>query len=274
VTVTEHEGGHEAEEHESLEAERDFLLRSLDDLEANHDAGDMDDETYERLRADYTARAAAVIRTLRDGVDSRPDTPRPSRRRRVAVVSGLVAFAVAASVALAAGLGARLPGQTVTGNTQSKAGDSREAGFKAAVQARPNDPQAHLAYARYLLAAQNYAEAIKQYDATARLDPKNAEARAYGAWIVFLADLPDEALTRVDAAIAADPRYPDAHFFKGMILFRGKSQPCPAKGEFQQYLAVANQSDLAPQVESVLAEAVKACPDPATTPSTSPTTKP
>jgi tetratricopeptide (TPR) repeat protein len=257
-----------AEEHESLEAERDFLLRSLDDLDANRAAGDIDDETYDRLHADYTARAAAVIRTLRDGVDSRPERPKTSRKRRVGVIAGLVAFAAAASVALAAGLGARLPGQTVTGNSQSKAStSSREASFKQAVQQRPNDPQAHLAYARYLLGAQNYAGALKEYDATVKLDPKNAEAHAYGGWIVFLANLPDEALQRVDAAIAADPNYPDAHFFKGMILFRGKNQPCPAKGELQRYLAANNQSDLAPEVEQVLAQAVAACPDtPPTTP--------
>jgi cytochrome c-type biogenesis protein CcmH len=257
-----------AEDHESLEAERDFLLRSLDDLDANRAAGDIDDETYERLHADYTARAAAVLRTLRDGVDSRPAPPKSSPRRRVAVIAGLVAFAVAASVALAAGLGARLPGQTVTGNSQSKAStDSREASFKRAVQQRPNDPQAHLAYARYLAGVQNFSGALKEYDATAKLDPKNGEALATGGWIVFLAGLPDEALTRVNQAIAADPGYGEAHFFKGMILLQGKNQPCPAKGELQQYLAANNQSDLAPQVEQVLAQAVKACPDtPPTTP--------
>lgn len=264
-----HDARRDAEEHESLEAERDFLLRSLDDLEANRAAGDMDDETYERLHADYTARAAAVIRTLRDGIDTRPATPRTSPRRRVAVIAGLLVFAIAASVALAAGLGARLPGQTVTGNNQSKGTSSREASFKQAIAARPNDPQTHLAYARYLLGVQKYAEAIKQYDATARLDPKNAEARAYGAWIVFLANLPDAALTRVNQALAVDPNYPDAHFFKGIILFRGKNQPCPAQAEFQQYLAVNNQSDLAPQVEQVLQEARQACPATST-----PTTKP
>ena len=34
------------EKHESLEAERDFLLRSLDDLEDERQAGNVDDGTY------------------------------------------------------------------------------------------------------------------------------------------------------------------------------------------------------------------------------------
>lgn len=248
------------EQRESLEAERDFLLRSLDDLDANRAAGDIDDETYERLHADYTARAAAVIRALRDGVDSRRESARVSKRRRAGVVAGLVAFAVAASVVLAAGLGARLPGQTVTGNSQASGGTSRDAAFAEAIRRSPDDAQAHLAYARYLLGAQKFAPALKEYDATARLDPKDGESRAYGGWIVYLAGLPDEALKRLDAAVAAAPDYPDAHFFRGMVLFRGKGDACGAKPEFQKYLAVANQSPMGPQVDQQLAAAVQACP--------------
>jgi cytochrome c-type biogenesis protein CcmH len=250
----------EHESHESLEAERDFLLRSLDDLDANRAAGDIDPESYERLHADYTARAAAVIRALRDGVDSRPAPPRSANRRRLAVVGSLVVFAVAASVALAAALGARMPGQTVTGNTQSGGTDAREAGFRAAVQQRPDDPVAHLAYGRYLLGTRNFAGALKEYDATGRLDPKNAESRAYGGWIVYLAGLTDEAIRRLDAAVTADPAYPDAHFFRGMVLLRGKNDACGAVPELQRYLAVANESPLAPQVRQELESALKTCP--------------
>ena len=48
----------------ALEEERDFLLRSLDDLEREHDAGDIDETDYEGLRDDYTVRAATVLRSL------------------------------------------------------------------------------------------------------------------------------------------------------------------------------------------------------------------
>ncbi len=248
------------EQRESLEAERDFLLRSLDDLDANRAAGDIDDETYERLHADYTARAAAVIRSLRDGVDSRPEPAPTSNRRRFAIIGVLVVFAVLASVVLAAALGARLPGQTVTGNSQSAGTGTQEANFRRAVERRPDDPQSHLAYARFLLGSNKPAAALKEYDATTRLDPKSAEAYAYGGWIVYLAGLPDDALKRLDAAVAADPAYSDAHFFRGMVLFQGKNDPCHAKTEFQLYLAPGNQTPMRSQVEQVLASAVTACP--------------
>ena len=54
----------------ALEEERDFLLRSLRDLDAEHDAGDIDDVDYETLRDDYTVRTAVVLRAL-EQADSR-----------------------------------------------------------------------------------------------------------------------------------------------------------------------------------------------------------
>ncbi len=47
-----------------LEEERDFLLRSLDDLEAERAGGDLEEDDYRSLQGDYTARAATVLRRL------------------------------------------------------------------------------------------------------------------------------------------------------------------------------------------------------------------
>ena len=53
--------------------QREFLLRSLEDLEREHDAGDLDDADYIALKDDYTARAAAALR-------AEPAARRPRRR--------------------------------------------------------------------------------------------------------------------------------------------------------------------------------------------------
>ena len=83
--------GLDPERRRQLEEERDFLMQSLDDLELEHESGGIDDESYAELHDDYTARAAAVIRTLRDGVDVTPPTAaavdRQRTRRRVVLVS-------------------------------------------------------------------------------------------------------------------------------------------------------------------------------------------
>jgi tetratricopeptide (TPR) repeat protein len=44
--------------------EREHLLRSLDDLDREHAAGDLDEHDYEALRADYTTRMAGILRQV------------------------------------------------------------------------------------------------------------------------------------------------------------------------------------------------------------------
>ena len=85
-----------------LEEQRDFLLRSLDDLEREHDAGDVDEADYQALKDDYTARAAAVLRSLEDGqaapAAGRATPDRASGRsdpRRASLFAGLAGLLVA-----------------------------------------------------------------------------------------------------------------------------------------------------------------------------------
>jgi tetratricopeptide (TPR) repeat protein len=255
--------GFDPDELAALESERDFLLRSIADLEAEREAGNLETARYEELRDDYTARAAAVLRSLEAGVDARPVPPPISWRRKLLVALGLAGFAAATAVLLAGALGERLPGQTVTGNAQSASSDPGVE-LKRRVEERPDDAAAHLAYARFLLDSKPV-EAVREFDAAARLSPGNArltaEAQAYAGWVVFLAarsdpgvagELIGSALQRLDAAVAADPDYPDAHFFRGMVLFRGKNDPAGAVPEFERYLALAPDSPLSQQVKSLL----------------------
>lgn len=269
-----------AESHERLEEERDFLLRSLDDLEAERGAGNIDDDTYRLLHDDYTARASAVIRTLETGVDLTPAEPSPpSRVMRVMTIAGSVVFAVVAAFLLAHAIGQRRPGQTPTGNDQTAKTATTDAGaaLAAAVRAHPSSYQARVEYARYLLTKNDVQNAIIQYDAAARADPKQPEALAYGGWIRALvaqevtsahdrAVLADAALARVDQAIAANPKYQDAYVFKGLILYNLKHDPRNAVPAFQQFLLLAPQDHpMRQQVLDVLDQAVKAASTTTTT---------
>ncbi|HEY3811075.1 MAG TPA: hypothetical protein VGL49_06540, partial [Acidimicrobiales bacterium] len=127
-----------------LEDERDFALRSLRDLEAEYDAGDLDEDDYLALRDVYTARAAAALRALSgdesagtgqlvdgesgggevevdvEGTVGRPpdggaaSAARPWRKRLLIAV-GVAAVAAGAAWAVVASSGTRLPGQEITG---------------------------------------------------------------------------------------------------------------------------------------------------------------
>ena len=259
----------------ALEDERTFLLRSLDDLDAERAEGNVDGVTYERLHADYTARAARVLHQLDgDTVDSAAPLQAPRTGRRVLVGAAVVAFATVASVALAYGLGARLPGQTITGrqsggSSPSAASTAALNSLRAAVKANPNDAAAHLALARGLMGARDLPDALTEFGAAARLDPTNAEPFAYSGWLIRLQGFPDDALKLLDKAIEVDPQYADARAFKGIILFRDKKDPEGAIAQFQRYLVRAPDSPLAAQVRTLLAQAVEAGRTSSSTTSTS-----
>lgn len=261
----------------SEQGAREFLFRSLDDLEAEHAAGNIDDATYERLHSDYTARAAAVLRADdehpgRAGPVASGAAPKTSTGRRVATVLGVVGFAVVVALVLASALGGRAPGGSVTGNNAGVSDRARQRTLERAVQTRPQDPQTHLALARFLLARRHDAGAFVQYSLAASLDPANAEAQAYSGWLLYLSGAVDDALTRLDAALAAQETYPDAHFFTGMALLRGKSDPAGAIPQFQRYLTLVPDGPQSDQVRSLLADAVQAAGASPTTPGAVPGT--
>lgn len=236
----------------ALDAEAEFLLLSLDDLDRERATGDLDDSQYQRLADEYTTRAAAVLRQLRrPEPDPAPGVSR-RRRRRWAPVGALAGLVAVVTLTLPSTLGRRDAGQTITGNAQSQ-GPSLER-LAGLAEERPDDPAARRAYGRGLLDAGQTVNALKEFDAAARLDATDAESRAYGGWIVFLAGLPDEALRRLDAAVAARPDYPDAHFFRGMVLLRGANDPAGAAVELRRYLDLTPAgAALRTEVEQVLA---------------------
>jgi hypothetical protein len=71
VTAVEHARSLDPDTLAVLDEQRDFLLRSLADLEREHEAGDVDDHDYVTLKDDYTARAARTIRAIEGRVLAR-----------------------------------------------------------------------------------------------------------------------------------------------------------------------------------------------------------
>ena len=99
------------------EEERRFLLRSLADLEREHDAGDIDDADYATLRDGYTVRAAAVLREIETGRSQLPAKEPRRWGRAVAIAAVVIAGAVGIGFVLAGAWGERQNGQEITGLT-------------------------------------------------------------------------------------------------------------------------------------------------------------
>ena len=261
-----------SERREELEAERDFLMRSLDDLEAERAAGGIDEASYQALHDDYTARAAAVIRALRDGVDARPSAPRMPWSRRALVIGVIIAVAVGAGVALASSLGTRLPGQTSSGNsgTRPPSGDSvasRRKELEEAVARNPNDIGNRLLLARFLEADNDLAGALEQYDAVIEVDPTNTEAFAQSGRVLYLAaqaapsqaaELVDRSKARLDRAIELDPEFADARYFRAIVLANEFGDFAGAQNDLQRYLVLSPKGEFADQARQLLADVTRA----------------
>ncbi len=229
-----------------LEHERDFLLRSIEDLDAERDAGDVSPEDYAAMHADYTARAAAVLRALEEPVtgtapedvapaDVAPtgeppaDESRPSRRRRRWLLWAAVGlFAVAAVVLVAAEVTSRLPGETSSGSVSLSAAEQL---------------QRTLGQAQVLESEGKDAEALTLYHQVLQQDPTQEQALAESGWLEFEAGVSarnTKALSTGQAteeqAEQVDSQAYAPHLYLGAMLLT-EGNDAQAASEFSRFLA-------------------------------------
>lgn len=209
-----------------LEDERRFLLASLDDLDREYAAGDVDETDYRALRDGYTARAAAVIREIESGREAVVVERAPTRWGRIAAIT-------AAVIALGVGSGwlvAHYSGQDVP---------------DAGSVVDPNDKVGQLlAEARQL----GPLEAIKKFGEVLKLEPGNVEALTYSGWYARLiavqqpegagrTALITAASEKLKQAAEADPNYPDAQCFLAILTFRDLGDASGAKVHLDRCVA-------------------------------------
>ncbi|MFM7068084.1 MAG: hypothetical protein ACKOYM_01365, partial [Actinomycetes bacterium] len=140
----------------------EHLLRSIEDLDREFEAGDIDESDFRELRAEYTARAAAALR------GDEPAAPAPTRswRRTVAVFGALLCVAMLTGVVLA-----RAVGQRGGGGLTGDAGGLRER--LAACQP---------------LAFQQPAKGVVCYQKILNYAPDDLDALTYQGWALVRAD--------------------------------------------------------------------------------------
>ncbi len=237
-----------------LEQERRFLLRSLDDLEREHDAGDVDPADYTALKDGYTARAAAVLRAIEAGRSALPPKA-PVRWGRVALVSlASIVIAVLAGVGLAKAVGQRTPSDSATGS----------------ISASTNTK---LAEARALLGT-NQVESLKRYVDVLKVEPDNREALAYRGWLLVQLgvnnnrpDFVTQGRSSIDQAVKSAATYADARFFAGWVKYRLDKDAVGALSDWDVFLANNPPAELKAAVAALYAEAKASTgtPAPATT---------
>jgi hypothetical protein len=188
----------------ALEEQREFLRRSLDDLDRERDAGDIDEDDYQALRSEYAARAAAVADAIAERRDLfRAARPPRQRRRALVVAAGLVAVALAAGVLVAQAAGRRDGDEAVTGEVRRSATQEAQACL-GSFRAQP-------------------VESLRCLDEVLAANPRNPTALTYRGWILYQtgqADLQRRGRESIESAVAAAPDFPDAHAFLAVIAVR------------------------------------------------------
>lgn len=250
----------------ALEEERDLALEALRRLERERGTGELDDASYQGLRDEQTARAAAAIRALdawhaaRAGEDmpsppaetgdaelpggegetaprGGPATQRahaPSRKRQRLLAAGaIVAFVAAAGVLVGHYAADRLPGQEVSGSITSP----------TAPRLQKKQLAERLVQGRLLASQGKDVQASKIFSQVLKSYPNQPEALAYEGWLLRKAGvadhdtkLEDQGRAKVAQAIAVDPTYPDAHVFLGYMFFQDEHDPVDAVAQFGLFL--------------------------------------
>lgn len=224
-----------------MSAEREFLERSLADLDAERAAGDIADDDYKLLKDRYTARLDELSRRGPDA-DARPSRPeKRSVGRVLAVCVAVGALAVGAGLLVAQASGSREPGETITGETPA----DRE------VATGPLQRAAELAASGDVLGA------LEVYDEVLAEDPDDPAALTYKGWLlrnVGSANGEDELAARgvqlLERASQVDPTFSEAWLFLGIVYYRDEEDPTRAVDALR--LAIAN--DPIPDVEAAARE--------------------
>lgn len=244
-----------------LEDERRFLLRSLDDLEREHAAGDVDEVDYRELRDGYTVRAAATLREIDDGRRALPEKPAADWRRRLLTAAGVVAAIAIVSWVLIASSAERKAGQEQTGL------DPRDAREVLMADARSKQ-------------LENPGEAAEIYAEVLEVDPDDVDALAYRGWTLALDGVatfqaaPEddaaalqafqsqlgEAVGLLNRSVELDAAYPDPKCFLGIIYFRFLGQSELAQPWIDGCLAANPPGDVRGLIEGMLATASSTVP--------------
>ena len=216
-----------------LEAERDFLLRSLDDLDREHVSGELTDQEYETLRNDYTRRVAAVVRFL-DETEPRKFGIAISGRfwRWLAVI---LSVGVLSGFAVAQFSGLRAPGETISGeidrSPRSRLANAQRLFFTEDLEAARLAVEEILRDAPALegalvLSAQLHERAgdplpaIRQLDQVLKQRPRHVDALTLRGWILVRINdraLQEEGIRNLDSAVLQQPDSFDPYVFRGFV---------------------------------------------------------
>jgi tetratricopeptide (TPR) repeat protein len=268
------DGGRSPIDHERwyLNDQREFLLRSIEDAEREHDAGDLARDDFdvlmtrdrtrlaeveaelEALGPDQTTAATAAAAAAAAASASAVEPEAPTRRRlgtwrRVGVVVSCLLILTGAVILVDHALNPAVPGQASSGSiTESKA-QQIEFQLDEAVTLN-NDGEA--------------VPALQLYDKVLSEDPDDPQALAASGWLEWNAGNADRKPLLIDAgrkaetkAIRLAPSFYAGHLYLGLIMFNQDHNAGGAVEQFTKFLSDSLPTGELPSVAGLIAPAYK-----------------
>lgn len=217
-------------ERERLQVERDHLLASLDDLDSELAAGDIDELDYETLKNDYTARAAKLTRVLDGAPVKRTKRASSPLGRKIMWSVGVILLAGFAAFAMVEFSGARGANDTASGE------------IRLSSASLLNDAANEFRLGNVDRAIELYGEVLEE-------SPTNVEAFTYRGWLQYQSGDVESAMADFDDAVAFDPEYGDVRVFRAIVALDAEDYSV-ASAE----LAAFDQSNPTAIAQSLVAE--------------------
>lgn len=264
---------------EQLVEQKRAVVRTLRELDFEHDAGHVSDDDYADLRARYETEAAAILTELdrlgppREPAPAAPvDAVRKSAWLHPAALATAAALLLVFGVALGVGIvrytepdataGMPAPGTRPLAELSPAA---PMAGAPSGDTPRPLAPEmlkGMLEAARQALFAGQTREAATAYQAVLKRDRDNVDALTHlGLILAMNADgaqgneLIDHALSLFDRALAKDPDYTPALLYKGEVLYRARNDAPGAIRSWEKFVTLVPAGEDRDRVLKLIAEA-------------------
>lgn len=259
----------------SLVEKKARVLSALREIEADRDDGKVTEADYERLKREYEAEAAAVLRQL-DALGpaataayagTGTSAAEPATRRRgftpgLAWGFAIVVFGALVGALLVQGIRPRGPDGSITGNEIADgSGDTGGGGMgrggmggggalvpvdlskvpelERRIAADSTDVDALNELSHLYVSTQDFGRAADLTMRALRIDPKNAQAMTHLGVVLWANGNLDDALQAFNHAIQFDPKWHESYLFKGIVLFAGKQDYPGAVEAWEAYLEVA-----------------------------------
>jgi cytochrome c-type biogenesis protein CcmH/NrfG len=269
-------GGARAELDERYEA----AVRSLEEIEADNDTGNLSDADYQELRGRYETEIAHLEREL--GVaEGRAGAARPEPVTGEAAAPGRswvpaavgwtaagIAFVAIAYLAMSSALRPRVGDDSITGSIPGQGTGAsmgvpvgevdlrRLAELEGIVAGDPQNLEALVALGHMYLRLQRYDELNFVTQASLAIDPNDAETLTHLGMLLFSLDHPEGVIPMFDQALAIDPDFAEALQFKGMVSFM-RGDYATAVEAWEHYVEVVPPDQGSPRIQAML-EAARA----------------